>query len=163
MHNLRQAGFFLIDFDLSALNTAHVQHIVNQAQQMPAGSHDLIQIILYRLSAVDMGSRQRGKANDRIHRRADIMGHIIQKNGLRMIGMLRFCQCFFQNCFLLLFFAYHIVDISKSRQYVAAIPLTVSLYINKSILIVMYFILFNHAKASCILTRPAQLFYYLFQ
>ena len=57
---------------------------------------DLFQIIQNKLRAVDMCCRKCSESNDRIHRRADIMRHIIQKGCLRLVRMLRNRKCISQ-------------------------------------------------------------------
>ena len=57
---------------------------------MLTGYMDFFQIIQNKLLIVNMCCRKRSKSNDRIHRRADIMRHIIQKHSLRPVRM--FCS-----------------------------------------------------------------------
>ena len=55
---------------------------------MAAGRHDLRQIPAHLLLVVDVGRRQRGKADDGVHRGADIMRHVVQKGRLGAVGVL---------------------------------------------------------------------------
>ena len=57
---------------------------------MLTGYMDFFQIIQNKLLIVNMCCRKRSKSNDRIHRRADIMRHIIQKHSFRPVRM--FCS-----------------------------------------------------------------------
>ena len=74
--------------DLAAFDTAHVQHIVDKAQQMVAGRKDLGQTILYLIPVFNVGRSQRCKANDSVHGRADVVGHIGQEDTLGPVGAL---------------------------------------------------------------------------
>ena len=73
--------------DLSALNAAHIQHIVDKGQKMLAGNGYLFQIVLYLTAVVDVRLRQRGEADDGIHGRSDVVGHIKQELPLGEIGL----------------------------------------------------------------------------
>ena len=88
VHDFRKGGLLFLDLDLSALNPAHVQNIIDQAQQMVAGCGDLGQIILDLLGIVDMRCGKGRKSDDSVHRRPDVVGHIIEKCSLCPVGML---------------------------------------------------------------------------
>ena len=55
---------------------------------MVAGGEHLLQTVLHLLLVVDMAHGDGGKADDRVHRGADIMGHIGQEGGLGAVGVL---------------------------------------------------------------------------
>ncbi len=78
----------LIQTDASALDAAHIENIVDQAQQVRTGGADLRQIILHQLRVADMGLRQRRKTDNGIHRRPDIMGHAVQESCFGTAGLL---------------------------------------------------------------------------
>ncbi len=77
MHDLGKRRLLLLNLYLSALNAAHIQYIVDQAEQMIARSRDLRQIVLYLFPVIKMRRRQRRKTDDRVHRRPYVMGHIV--------------------------------------------------------------------------------------
>ena len=87
MHQLRQMHRLCFQRDLPALNAAHIQHIVDKGQKMLAGNGYLFQIVLYLTAVVDVRLRQRGEADDGIHGRPDIVGHIKQELPLGKIGL----------------------------------------------------------------------------
>ncbi len=58
MHHFRQRRLFFLDLHLAALNAAHVQNIIDQAQQVIAGCGDLCKIILHFLRIVNVCRRQ---------------------------------------------------------------------------------------------------------
>ncbi len=73
MHNFRKRRFLLFNLNLTALNTAHIENVVDQTKQVIAGRGDFRQIILYLLNIVNMRRRERCKTDNRIHRRSDIV------------------------------------------------------------------------------------------
>ena len=119
MQDLRKRCFLLVDLYLAALDAAHIQHIIDQAEQMIAGGRDLRQIILHLFRIVDVRRGKRSKAYDRIHRRPDIMGHVIEECRLRPVGMLCRCQCVLQVDFLplqLLLHFFLVINIHKKSH-----------------------------------------------
>ena len=75
--------------DLSAFNAAHIQHIVDEGEQMVAGCKGLAKIILHPVCIVNIAERQRGKADDGVHGGADIVGHMGEKLTFGLIGPFR--------------------------------------------------------------------------
>ena len=61
----------------TALDPAHIQDVVDQAQKMRAGGADLAKVILHLDPVITVGLCQGRKSNDGIHRCADIMGHAV--------------------------------------------------------------------------------------
>ena len=119
MHDLRQGSLLFLDLHFSALDTAHVQNIIDQAQQMIAGRGDLGQIILHLLLIVNMRRCQRGKADNCIHGGPDIMGHVVQERGLGPVRVLRRCQGILQIDFLSFQALLHlplIIDVQKKSH-----------------------------------------------
>ncbi len=119
MHDLRKGCFFFFDLHLAAFDAAHIQHVVDQTEQMIAGRGDFTQIILHLLLIIHMSSGKRGKTYDGVHRRPDIVGHIVQERGLCPVGMLRRCQRILQIDLLLLqplFQLFLIINIHKQSH-----------------------------------------------
>ncbi len=81
-------GLFL-QLHAAAFNAAHVQDVVDQAQQMGAGGVDLCKIVLDLLGVVDVGLGQGGEAHDGVHGGADIVGHAVEEHGLGLVRLLR--------------------------------------------------------------------------
>jgi len=86
VQHIRKVDFHLFQMDFSAFNAAHIQHIVDEGEQMVAGCKGLAKIILYPLGIVDITERQRSKADDGIHGGADIVGHIGKEGALGAVG-----------------------------------------------------------------------------
>ena len=76
---IRQMHRFFFNFYFSALDAAHIQHIIDEGKQVLAGGRDLFQVVQHLFLIVDMGRSQRGEANDGVHRGADIVAHIEQE------------------------------------------------------------------------------------
>ena len=79
MHKIRQVHCLFLDLYLSALNAAHIQHIVDEGEQVLAGSGDLFQVVQHLFLIINMGRRQRGEADDGVHRGADVVAHVEQE------------------------------------------------------------------------------------
>ena len=119
MHDLRKGCLFFFDLHLAAFDAAHIQHVVDQTEQMIAGRGDFTQIILHLLLIIHMSSGKRGKTYDGVHRRPDIVGHIVQERGFCPVGMLRRCQRILQIDLLLLqplFQLFLIINIHKQSH-----------------------------------------------
>ena len=89
MQHIGQVGLRLLQMDLAAFDAAHIQNVIDEGEQMVAGGQDLAQIVLNPLLVIHIAHRQRGEADDGVHRRADIMGHIGEERTLGPIGSLR--------------------------------------------------------------------------
>ena len=116
MQNVRQTAWFLIQMHFPAFNTAHIQDIINQAQQMISGGHDFFQIFLHLLFTVYMGNRQGCKAHDGIHGRPDIVGHIGKEYAFSLVGLIRLHQSILQQTLLLHFIANLLVHTPKAQN-----------------------------------------------
>ena len=86
VHQFGQIERFLVEHDLAALNAGHIQHFVDQAEQMVAGLGDLPQTIGHPLRVVDVGPGNGCHADDGVHGGADVVAHVGKKLGLGAIG-----------------------------------------------------------------------------
>ena len=93
MKHLRQTDLCFFQMDLSALNTAHIQYIIDQREQMIAGCEDLAQVIPYSFLIINIAYSQCRKTNNRIHWGPDIVRHVGKKRTLCMVGSLRSTGC----------------------------------------------------------------------
>ena len=64
---------------------------------MLAGGGNLIQVFLYLVRLIDMGGGQSGKADDRIHRSADVVGHVVEEGCFGTVDVFRRVQCVHQK------------------------------------------------------------------
>ena len=87
LHQFRQMHRLCLQRNLSILNAAHIQHIVDKGQKMLAGNGYLFQIVLYLVTVVDVRLRQSGETDDGIHGRSDVVRHIKQELPLGEIGL----------------------------------------------------------------------------
>ena len=79
MDEIRQMHRALLELYFSALDAAHIQHIVDEGEEVLAGSGDLFQVVQHLLPVVDVGRSQRGEADDGVHRGADVVAHVEQE------------------------------------------------------------------------------------
>ena len=93
MKHIRQTDFCFFQMDLSALNPAHIQYIIDQWKQMLTGRKNFAQIILNPFFVINITCSQCCKSNNRIHWCPDIMRHIGKKNTLRPICSLCRMDC----------------------------------------------------------------------
>ncbi len=60
---------------------------------MLAGGGNLVQVFLHLVRLIDVGGSQSGKADDRIHRSADVVGHVVEEGCFGTVGVFRRVQC----------------------------------------------------------------------
>ena len=77
----------LLQFGTPTLNAAHVQHIVDEREEVVARHRDFLQIVSHRLLVVDVRGSQRSEADDGIHGRTYVMAHAVEEGRLGLIGM----------------------------------------------------------------------------
>ena len=105
MQKVRHVHRLLVELHAAAFDAAHIQDVVDQAQQVRAGSADLRQVILHQLRVVYVRLRQRREADDGVHGRADVVGHVVQERRFRAAGLLGCGKGKRQALLLLLLFA----------------------------------------------------------
>ena len=86
VQELVEAAWCRLNAGFAALDAAHVQHVVDKAEQEAGGLADLRQIVPHQRRVVRVGGGQGGEAHDSVHRRTDIVGHIVEKDGLGPVG-----------------------------------------------------------------------------
>ncbi len=116
VQDIGQAARALVQMDLAVFNAAHIQNIVDQAQQMIAGRHDLLQIVLHLLLPPNVREGQRGKADDRVHRRADIVRHIREERAFCAVGLIGARERVLQNGLTLALLLQLVVDAAKAEH-----------------------------------------------
>ena len=87
--DIRQIGLLLLQVDLSAFNAAHIQHIVDEREQMVTGGEDLGQVVLHFLLIVNVGCGQSRETDNGVHGSTDIMGHVGKEGALCFVRLLR--------------------------------------------------------------------------
>ena len=85
---LGQIHFFHIQGGLAALDAAHVQNIVYDAQQQLAGIFQLVQMFGQLFRLVQLVFHQSGNADDGVHGGADIVAHVGKEVRLGLAGAL---------------------------------------------------------------------------
>ena len=74
------------DADLSRLDLAHIQHVVDQGQHMLAGGVGLADIAAHFVRQVLLVFHQAGNAQDGVHGRADVVGHVGEELAFGTVG-----------------------------------------------------------------------------
>ena len=87
VHHLPQGYLIHVQRQLAALDFAHVQHIVDEPQQMLAGQGYFFQTVLDLLDIADVGRGNRRHAHDGVHGGADIVAHIGQELAFGPAGL----------------------------------------------------------------------------
>ena len=99
-----QVKTFAVQCQPSAFNSGHVKDIIDQGKQMRRGGGNLLKAVPYFFLFINMGKSDPRHADDGIHRRPDIVRHVGQEYGLRLIGPFGFVQCCLQFLFAYLLF-----------------------------------------------------------
>ena len=110
MKNIRQVGFRLLQIDFSALDSAHVQHVIDEAEQVLAGGQNLGKIIFDLFLIRGIGRSKGGESDDCIHGSTNIVRHIAQKYRFRFGCLFSHIQCILQNLASFLFFLFSSVN-----------------------------------------------------
>ena len=95
---------------------AHVQHIVDQVQQMVPGGHDLLEVTLHLVRVLDAAERQCREADDRVHRCPDVVRHIGEEYALCLVGAVCLDQCILQDGIFLHLAADLLVDAVEAED-----------------------------------------------
>ena len=123
---LRQAEILLGKAHSPALDSGHIQHFIDQSQQMAARFCDLAKALDHPVLTLDIRTRNGGQANDCIHRCTDIMRHIGEKFRLGAACVFR-CPVRILQCLmgfdLGLFLLRHIHRAQQRFDQLCAIPL----------------------------------------
>ena len=123
---LRQAEILLGKAHPPALDPGHVQHFVDQAQQMAARLGDLAKAFDDFVLIFDVGPRNGRQAHDGVHRRPDVVGHIGEEIRLGAACVLGCAVRFLQRLVgfdLGLFLLRHIHRRQQNFDQLRAVPL----------------------------------------
>ena len=88
VHQFRDIALLIMNLQLSALNTAHIQNVIDQAQQMITGGKNFLQTIFHLILSLHMAGCNGCKTDNSIHRCTYIVAHIGKESSLGLIGML---------------------------------------------------------------------------
>ena len=89
LHGLAEGKRLHGKHHLAAFDLRHVQHVIDQAQQLLSCQRDLAQAVLHASRIIHMAAGDARHADDRVHRRADIVAHVGKELALRPVGGLR--------------------------------------------------------------------------
>ena len=93
MKYIRQTDLYFFQMDLSTLNPAHIQDIIDQRKQMVTGGKDLTQIIPNPVFIINIAYSQCGKTDDCIHWCPNIVRHVGKEGTLCPVCSLRRTYC----------------------------------------------------------------------
>ncbi len=93
----RQAEILLGKAHSSALDPGHIQHFIDQSQQMTARFCDLAKALDHPVLTLDIRTRNGGQANNCIHRCPNVVGHIGEEFRLGAACVFRCTICFLQR------------------------------------------------------------------
>ena len=117
LYDLPQIDPCLLQHHSPALDPAHIQHVVDQLQQMVARRLDLLQAVADPFGLIQMGLGNVGKPDDGVHRRPDIVRHIGEKSTLCVIRLTGLFQRCLQKSSLSEFLLSLLLNVGKSQQH----------------------------------------------
>ena len=82
VNDFRKIAGLFGDFDAPAFDSAHVQNVVDESEQMIAGGKNLFERIFDLRAVFKMPQRQIREPDYRIHRRPDVVAHVRQESCL---------------------------------------------------------------------------------
>ena len=81
-----QGEFLQVQHDFSALDLGDVQNVVDEAEKVLAGGHDLLGIFPDLGRILRVLGEEGGESQHRVHGRADVMGHVGEEGRLGLAG-----------------------------------------------------------------------------
>ena len=91
--HIRNEEGLLRQVHLARFDLAHVQHLVDQVEEMPAGYGDLLKAVQHPGPVVDVADGDAGHAHDAVHGGADIVAHVGQKLAFCLVRMNCILSC----------------------------------------------------------------------
>ena len=83
LQHLVEIEIDVLDRQFAGLDLREIENVVDDAKQVLAGTLDLLHVVA--LARRELGlQREMGKADDRVHRRPDLVAHIGQEDALRL-------------------------------------------------------------------------------
>ena len=116
LQEVDQVVGLLVEGHLAALDMAHVQDVVDEAEEVGAGGLDLAQVLLNPFGLIDAAGGQSGKAHDGVHGRADVVGHVGEEGALGGIRLVGLGEGLFQKGPLLHLFAGLDIDAAQAED-----------------------------------------------
>ncbi len=83
-----QGEGLVVEDHFSALDFGDIQNIVNQTEQVVSRGHNFLGILPHLDGILRLVGQEGGKAQHRVHGRADVVGHVGEKHGLGLAGNL---------------------------------------------------------------------------
>ena len=86
VHHLPQGDLVDVQRHLPALDFGHIQHVVDQVQQVLAGQGDFFQTVLDLLGIFDIGCGDGRHAHNGVHGRSDVVTHVGEEFTFGLVG-----------------------------------------------------------------------------
>ena len=90
LHRFPQRDRRDVEGEPAAFDLGHVQHVVDEPQQVPAGQVDLAQAVLHPVRVVQVGGGDAGHPHNGVEGGADVMAHVGQELAFGLVGPLGF-------------------------------------------------------------------------
>ncbi len=87
VHHLPEGDLVHVQRQLAAFDFAHVQHVVDKAQEVAAGEGDFFQAVLHLLLVVNVGGGDGRHAHNGVHGGPDVVGHVGEEFALGFVGV----------------------------------------------------------------------------
>jgi len=126
-HRLGQIEVLLRQAQIPALDLRHVEHLVDEPEQMAARGGDLSEAVLHALRIVQIHRRDGRQPHDGVHGGANVVAHGIQEVGLRAAGALGLAEGVLQGVAVRDLALLHVGDVlhrqKHARHHAASIAL----------------------------------------
>ena len=87
VHHLPEGDLIHVQRQLAAFDLAHIQHVVDEPQEVAAGEGDFFQAVLNLLPVVNVGGGDGGHAHNGVHGGPDVVGHVGEEFTLGLVGL----------------------------------------------------------------------------
>ena len=116
-HRLRQIEVLLRQPQVPALDLRHVEHLVDEPEQVTARGGDLREAVLHALRVVQIHRGDGGQSHDGVHGCANVVAHGIEEVGLGTARALGLAERVFQRVVVRNLALFHVGDILHRKQH----------------------------------------------
>ena len=116
-HRLRQVEVLFRQPQVPALDLRHVEHLVDEPEQVTTRGGDLREAVLHALRIVQIHRGDGRQSHDGVHGRANVVAHGIEEVGLGTAGALGLAERVFQRVVVRNLALFHVGDILHRKQH----------------------------------------------